>query len=1292
MNHNNSSRYTSFAFTSGSGGLGGRAELSSYNLSRTLSSPMAESTHLDTSGARGNLYGSPIRQHQQQPMGVIKRKPTSPLQNRSGFARSNGNLTAVASTSALNRIDPLIYTDAQSRGLVTRLIKYHDKTQSPLNRSQSMNNLYTKPGQFPVVHLKKTEIKYSPRRNNSVTSVRIAPPEKSVFQANTRSNILRAGSLLIPAEPHLKMARTQGGKEIDAENRVIAPTAELETAPTRSVLDALKEISRKRINNEELDADRIKKQCKELSEVDSGGGIGGVGTKRTRELAGSASPPSQGSLDQQKKRLCSKNNDISSSLSSSLVMNTPKRAADTGPPRPGRLNIDQTFSTPAAPNLTAAETRETVKVPPVEVAPLPTVVSVRAEMLPPPAQQQQKQPKLTLFNKKYDETVVRPASTDSEDQGDEDDELGTRISFIKPKDRSPILSSDKIALKKVERSKLSLILSCLSDNLDSENEASSPPQNMVFAKDTVDAAPKVTEKKQEEVVVPKLSGISALINSPIKDPGLGKIEPILKPTETVKSTEIPKPAGGFTLGSATATPAVGSQAVSKPVETSFAFGTPTKAAEVSSGGFTFGTPSTPQKSDAPPSYNFSSTVKDSTEVPTTSSTAVSTAPPVISSSNANATVATPNLISFSPAPVKPSAEKPGFTLQTTNSTITPNQPAAVFGSGSGFSAFKPPNPSVASVSAAVTNTTTSDALPGAFGNSISSATSTASSTAFKSGSFSFEATPSKPSTTSASGFSFGGNATTNPPTAAVIPTAATTVSTNPAFGSFRTTAAPTAITAPTFGTSATASTFGSNPSVPTFGSNNAFGRFGANNSSTSTSTSNVFGASSTTTTAKTGTKPPTFGQSSLDSSFSFKANPVTTTVSVQPSNPQQNLNSSFSFGAPGNTNTTTTKQQPMNIFGSAIANNTNNKNNSTFGAIAATNPIPAGTFGAASSASSGAPTNQSTPFGTGSNSNNSSSSVFGSSASSTARGNATFGAAPVFGTASGSVAPATAPSTVFGNASNSNPNPFGSTGSMSHTAAGMFGSSVTSPVSNNNNNSKNQMASSGSAFTFGSSSSAATPAAAAPQMASKPFAFGGPNNNSSITSPVAAVGKSNSFSFLAGSNTAVQPTAPSTGSSSAFSFGAAAANNNTSNAAASNATFGSGTGNSFTFSSNAPGANSPNQATVKPFSFGGASNANQSSAAISAPASAGGIFGSATPIAAVSPSPPAFNFSAGSNQPGAFSFNSPAAAPLGGGGPFSIPNGTAAAAPAPMFSIGTGGGNQLPPNRRPIRQATRRHK
>ncbi|XP_058824964.1 mucin-2 [Topomyia yanbarensis] len=1254
MNHNNSSRYTSFAFASG--GVGGaRGELSSGNLSRTLSSPMAESTQLESSGIRGNLYGSPIRQ-----VGVVKRKPTSPLQNSKTNFRSSGNLTA--SGSGMDRlIDPKIYTDAQSRGLVNRLVKYHDKTQSPLNRSQSVTSLYSKPGQFPVVHLKKTEIKYSPRRNNSsITSVRIAPPEKSVFQANTRSNILRAGSLLIPAEPHLKMARTQQHEdEIDAENRVIAPSTELEAAPTRSVLDALKEISRKRINNEELDADRIKKQCKELSEIDSGG----AGTKRAREITSSASPPSRGSADQQlqTKRLCSKNNDISSSLSSSLVMNTPKRVEHVAP-RPARLNVDQSFSTPATLNATVPvsmiESSKPAKLSRIDSAPLPQITRIVPEFQPPLAERPQpKQPKLTLFNKKYDETVVRPASTDSEDQ-DDDDELGGRISFIKPKDKSPIMSSDKVALKRVERSKLSLILSCLSDDFDKDEESPivTPKQASFYTADTVDAMPKVEEKK-EAVSVPRMSGISALMNSPIKDPGLGKIVPP-KPVENSKIIEQPKSAAGFAFGSTTAT--VSSASVTaQQSDTSFSFGTPTKpitsevkSSETPSGGFVFGLPATTSttsvpKSDPPPTYSFPAAV-------TTSAPAQVKIDPISVATTAEPSTTT-NLISFSPVPLlKPQTEKTSFAVPSTTASVT-TQSTATFGSG--VSAFKPPATTISNVTATPAVTTSVTTLP-AFGNPTTN-TSTANN-----GGFSFGATVPKPVSSSANTFSFG-SSTIKPPTAAVAPTTAPPSTTaTPTFGGF-VNAPTTTTTASSFGPATTAPAFGfsATTSPPSFGASNAFGGFGANNAvptttasfgataTPSTTSSNVFGAA----TATTKTEAPSFGQPNLNSTFSFGA--ASEPAAVAASN-----SGAFSFGA-GSSNVSSTSS---NIFGNAI--NASSTNNTTFGTNTSNAAPSFGTIGNNNQPSGfGAPPASTTNSGT---------SAFGAPGGG-------FGAAPAFGT--GTSGAASAPSSVFGNAT-STLSPFSSAASPSNSTSGVFGAAIGS----SNNNSNSQTTSTSGAFTFGGSA-----ANAAAPSTNKPFSFGGANNASNTPAPITNANKTSSFSFTAGPNTTAPPSTAMVGPNSTFGFSGASNNSNNNNNP--NATthqppaFGS-TNSAFSFTPNVANNNNnnTNQATVKPFSFGGAT-ANSHQATPAAPT--GGIFGGGAPIPTVT-SPPAFNFSAGTNPPssgGAFSFNSPVAPTAAAGGPFSMPNGggMGPGAGAPMFSIGTGGGTQP---RRTIKMATRRHK
>lgn len=220
-----------------------------------------------------------------------------------------------------------MYTDTQSRGLVSRLIKYHDTSLSIGEKSAYQRNLYSKPGEFPVVHLKKNEITYSPKRNinTNPSAVRIAPPDRAIYQTSSRSNILRSGSLSsLPSSLGNLLSETERNKTCN-DNEPLTPSNDIDSVPTRSVLDALKEISRKRINNEEFDADRHKKQCKDVSEID--GFQNNNNKKRARETIPPTSKNNLSPTEQnlQKKRLLTRNNDILSSLSSSIVAATPKR-------------------------------------------------------------------------------------------------------------------------------------------------------------------------------------------------------------------------------------------------------------------------------------------------------------------------------------------------------------------------------------------------------------------------------------------------------------------------------------------------------------------------------------------------------------------------------------------------------------------------------------------------------------------------------------------------------------------------------------------------------------------------------------------------------------------------------------------------------------------------------------------------------------------------------------------------------------------------------------------------------
>uniref|UniRef100_A0A2M4CR44 Putative mucin-19 n=1 Tax=Anopheles darlingi TaxID=43151 RepID=A0A2M4CR44_ANODA len=636
-------------------------------LSRTLSTPpIAESTHIGSfspgpsSGSsnkhpgalgrggsvRGDLWNGTGNISIGNTSGQFKRKPTSPLSNSRTLFKSSGNL------SIFGRANSQIFTDAQSPGLVNRLVRYSERSAQSggaMNRSQSLSSVYSKPGQFPVVHLRKQELRYGlgggashlgsgssggiRRRGGNFSAIRIPPPDMSLFQVNKRSSILRTGSLLIPASAETHETSTTGGNsssssstttlfggggrgvksstnEADAmENRVITPCAELEATPTRSVLDALKEISRKRINSEELDADRIKKQCKELSELDSAGsgppsssstgavatGTFGLATKRSRD-PGSPSSPSTldggaggsgasgttvavgssgsylglgglapGELQVSKKRFCSKNNDILSSLSSSISSShTPNRYRIAVPRMDHRLamvgspsisfsnssilgSMPSTSSTPIAEAIQELAAKELATRNDRE-----TAASQRAIKSASYAQQQQQQPswkqktppserptvsepqgrtqpKITLFNRPYETSTTKKlpvsslATTTSDGEEDEHSESSGRVQFVKPKERmSPLgvksgasggvggaagTGSNSDPLKKPPASKLSVMLKCLSGDLGEEDEEEEEEDEEQQQQQTARESPKTPKPQPQATQAVAPSGL-----------------------------------------------------------------------------------------------------------------------------------------------------------------------------------------------------------------------------------------------------------------------------------------------------------------------------------------------------------------------------------------------------------------------------------------------------------------------------------------------------------------------------------------------------------------------------------------------------------------------------------------------------------------------------------------------------------------------------------------------------------------------------------------------------------------
>lgn len=142
------------------------------------------------------------------------------------------------------KLDAQIYRDTQSRGLTSRIVKYHETSEA--KSKPLINPTYNRVGDFPIVHLNKKEINLKPFQHNDSTAskVNIGPPIRTNNPISARSMIFRTGKNYGDTLP-----ATNGHLVTPRENEPLAPhTSEYEMSPTRSVLEALKEISRKRIH------------------------------------------------------------------------------------------------------------------------------------------------------------------------------------------------------------------------------------------------------------------------------------------------------------------------------------------------------------------------------------------------------------------------------------------------------------------------------------------------------------------------------------------------------------------------------------------------------------------------------------------------------------------------------------------------------------------------------------------------------------------------------------------------------------------------------------------------------------------------------------------------------------------------------------------------------------------------------------------------------------------------------------------------------------------------------------
>ncbi|XP_065722069.2 putative nuclear envelope pore membrane protein POM 121B isoform X2 [Drosophila suzukii] len=493
-------------------------------------SPMADSTRIDASLINRPSAASFLR-------GLSHKGGNTTLNGTRTPERSLMNHTATSPSSIsrqklnLSQIDPRTFADVHSSGLASRIVAYHESSlggRSGLQRSMSASNLYnplTQPRRAP-----SSPIPYK-SRVPPLSMTQIAPPERSFYSGNTLPSLLRSNSLAGVVQ------KTSEQEQLSRENRPILhpPHPQHESEPTRSVLEELKEISRKRINTGDaqpphdftkrscqrgvdfVDHHRHQQQLHQLQQQQS------QSFKRQRELTVSvplrhhstslaAAPPSalqhlhsNGSIsptqspEQLAKRPnCSYNNDIASSLSSSRRHSNKRKLFDMRESFQQSKNetLGSGSSPENSPGENVAKIQRKVNAESVSKTmsmPVPTVPAVpasRAISAPPIQRAEQRsvevppateKPKLTLFNARQSHTKAEPPRQDlSSPEVDAGEYAG--IQFVKPKQQNSMLGVKNPSVERTHKTKLAIMLSGLKgelyqgepDELDNPAPASAP--------------------------------------------------------------------------------------------------------------------------------------------------------------------------------------------------------------------------------------------------------------------------------------------------------------------------------------------------------------------------------------------------------------------------------------------------------------------------------------------------------------------------------------------------------------------------------------------------------------------------------------------------------------------------------------------------------------------------------------------------------------------------------------------------------------------------------------------------
>ncbi|XP_050307043.1 uncharacterized protein LOC126743854 [Anthonomus grandis grandis] len=986
---------------------------------------------LESTPKKGKLRLTPVARQ-----GTPKRYSLSDISPKSNPTTSSKNVTIKTSHSPGLLLSPMnpkdsisMYEETKSSGLARRIVLYNEEAKQTQN--QTHQEQYNSPGLFPIVHL----FKESP-------SLLQQPPKRvKIKLANsdyTRNFLTHQRSPVLEGLNRKKLERQQSLPPLSPNDTVTS---------TKSVLDALKEISRKRIHSNE--GYEHEEEVGKRVRTDLRNGCAYLANKRSRS---DSSPPlstsGTPSPKQTQKKMCVYDEFTASKSSSDFSFLTQAE--------PVRFLKKKTISTStesiSEPKQINSVTASTQTIVPTTSSKADEKETVETEK--PPKEAKEKSVVLKVFDDAPLENMRK-------------NRLATLLGNLAGKDMSIFRA------KKLEEEPLKSILSSPNDPKTDKTEkhvhfnVPSPQPSITqvsasivtpIVSDSVKQSPILTEssKKVTEIfsVKPSLtSSDTSIAKSPMSSSFVANnvtkqdsASSFSIVGSSPKITEAPKASVGFSFGSNveklnTTTPSFGTtpntttvtpvssssgfgdmQSVTKTAPT-FSFGTSveqksttTSVATTSASSFNFTRSATPtfgttkqEQTQSKPAQTFGTPVTTSSSFGSVSTTAAPTFGLTVSSSSTTLLGVSASSTAF------PSFGMPSVTTTASlgfggnNTAITTVAPS--FGTGSAA-----PPAFGGGGTASITNIPSfgSSTAPATFGQTTTA--STTSAITFGSGSTtSLAFGPTKTASTT-SGIMFGAGSTA-PSGFGQTKTPSTTSAIT--FGSGST--AP-----PAFGQAATASaasamTFGSSSSIPS-----AFGQATALTTSAMTFGSGstappTFGQAAT-------TAVPTFGSSSAPSAFGSAA-PSTSAPIFGAGAPSSNTSSlsfgpvapSFGFGSTPTTIAATTTAPPS--FGSA------------FGTSATTT---ASAFGAGSNPTSAPPafgssnmfgsTTQATPFG-GFNAQP----QFGRTApTTTTTATATFGgfgSAPAVTTA--------APSFGFGAASSQPPpNPFGT---PTTTASSTFG-------------------------------------------------------------------------------------------------------------------------------------------------------------------------------------------------------------------------------------------------------------